>query len=255
MQACFEPEPADTPADALRAAHDALRLQNLGMMTAGMVHDLDSMIRILSGATRVLDRRPELLASDGLELLAAGAAQSLDRARSMISLIAGPGRPAGAEAEDLDVALCLASLERLLRGMTADRIRLELRVSPACSRVNCARRDFQYALLNLVLNARDAMPDGGVLTIEAANHDARGPSASVAITITDTGVGMDAFILARAFEPVFTTKGRGSGGLGLAMVRRFVEDSGGRVIARSSPGIGTSVMLELPATTEPCGSL
>jgi signal transduction histidine kinase len=185
----------------------------------------------------------------------ASAVRSLERAAAVIGLVAGFGRAADADAEDLDIALCLAALERPLRRIIPETIRLELRVSPACSRVTCRRRDFENALLSLVLNARDAMPDGGVLTIEAADRGA-GSSRSVAITVTDTGVGMDAPTLARAFEPFFTTKGGGCGeGLGLAMVRRFAQAAGGGAVARSSPRTGTTVTLELPAAARASGRI
>ena len=254
MQAGFRSDPLETPADALGAGRDALRLEALGLMTAGIVHDLGNMIQVLSSAMSIVNRHPNVRAAEGLEPVVASAVQSLERATAMIGLIAGFGRAGGADTEDLDVALCLAALERLVRWLTATSIRLELRVSPACPRVTCSRRDFENALLNLVLNARDAMPAGGILTIEAAGCGGGVRSSGVAVCVTDTGEGMDAPTLARAFEPFFTTKGGGRGnGLGLAMVRRFAQEAGGGVAARSRPGIGTTVTLELPATAKPFG--
>lgn len=240
------PPAADPQAEALRAGRDALRLEALGLMTAGIVHDLGKMIQVLSSATGILNPHPDLRAADGLEPVVASAVQSLERATAMIGQIAGFGRSGDVDMEDLDVTLCLTALERLVRWITAESIDLELRVSRACPKVTCSRRAFEHAILNLVLNARDAMPAGGNLIIEAA---ASGPRSScVAVCITDTGEGMDAPTLARAFEPFFTTRGGQRGaGLGLAMVRRFAQTAGGGVAARSQPGRGTTVTLQLPA--------
>lgn len=169
-------------------------------------------------------------------------------------MIAGFGRAGDCEAEELDVGLCLAGLERLLGWITAGSIRFDLRVSPYCPRVSCSRRQFENALLNLVLNARDAMPGGGILTIDALASGEADQAGDAIISVTDTGEGMDAYTLSRAFEPFFTTKGDGRGsGLGLAMVRRFTHEAGGGVTARSQPGLGTTVTLTLPAAPRPFG--
>ncbi|MBI1198565.1 MAG: hypothetical protein GC203_11940 [Phenylobacterium sp.] len=250
MQTGFKPEPTDAPSDGLRGERDALRREALGLMTAGMTHDLDQMMRVLSSATRVLDGQSEPRNMESHQPLVAAALRSLDRAAALIGLFAGARRTDGAGVEDLDVALCLAALEPLLQWMAGETIRVDLRVSPACARVACRRRDFETALLHLVLNARDAMPDGGILTIEAADRDGAGASRRVVLSITDTGSGMDAATLSCAFEPFFTTKGGDRGeGLGLAMVRRFAQAAGGGATACSAPRKGTKVTLSLPGTT------
>jgi signal transduction histidine kinase len=255
MQAGFKPESTDTSGDALRAGRDALRREALGLMTAGMAHDLERMIQVLASATRDLDRRLDPHTAEGLQPLAAAAVRSLNRAAALIRLFAGARRTDGAGVEDLDVALCLAALEPLLHCMAGETIRVDLRVSPACPRLACRPRDFETVLLHLLLNARDAMPDGGILTIDAADRDDAGPSRRVVLSVTDTGSGMDDQTLARAFEPFFTTKGGDRGeGLGLAMVRRFAQAAGGGATACSAPRAGTTVTLDLPGVTRPCAS-
>jgi signal transduction histidine kinase len=242
----------DVPADPFRVGRDTLRLEALGLMTAGIVHDLGNMIQVLSSAMSILNRHPDVRAAEGLEPVVSSAVQSLERATAMVGLISGFGRAGHAKTEDLDVALCLAGLERLVRWITADAIRLDMRVSPACPRVTCCRRDFENALLNLVLNARDAMSAGGVLTIEAMGCSDGGQVSGVILNVTDTGDGMDTTTLTHAFEPFFTTKPSGHGnGLGLAMVRRFAHEAAGGVTARSRLGLGTTVTLTLPAAVKP----
>jgi signal transduction histidine kinase len=253
MQAGFTTEDIDLPTDPFRVRRDTLRLEALGLMTAGIVHDLGNMIQVLSSAMSVLNRHPDVRAAEGFEPVVASAVQSLERATAMVGLISGFGRAGRAEAEDLDVALCLAGLERLVRWITTEAIRLDMRVSPACPRVTCSRRDLENALLNLVLNARDAMVAGGTLTIEAAGCSYGGHVCGVILNVTDTGDGMDAATLAHAFEPFFSTKGGHGSGLGLAMVRRFAHEAGGGVTARSRPGFGTTVTLTLPAAAGPFG--
>lgn len=253
MHAEFRTEDVEIPTDLFRAGRDTLRLEALGLMTAGIVHDLGNMIQVLSSAMSILNRHPGVRAAEGLEPVVASAVQSLERATALIGMISGFGRAGECEVEDLDVALCLAGLERLLCWITAGSIRLDLRVSPVCPRVSCSRRHFENALLNLVLNARDAMPAGGVLTIDAMALSEGGQPSEVIINVTDTGEGMDAKTLSRAFEVFFTTKGSRGSGLGLAMVRRFTHEAGGGVTARSQPGLGTTVTLTLPAAPRPFG--
>jgi signal transduction histidine kinase len=241
-------------ADRLAVGRDSLRLEALGLMTAGIVHDLGNIVQVLSSALGMLNRHPDVQAAPALEPVVTSAVQSLEHAKALVGLISGFGRAGRAETEDVDIALCLAGLERLIRWITTETIRLDLRVSPACPRVTCSRRDLENALLNLVLNARDAMSGGGALTIEAEGCSKGGHVCGVVLHVTDTGEGMDAATLAQAFEPFFSTKvnGRGSG-LGLAMVRRFAQEAGGGVTATSRPGFGTTVTLTLPAAAKPFG--
>jgi len=159
----------------------------------------------------------------------------------------------------LGVETVIGNMENVLRRLIGESIRVEVRVSPDLARVRIDGGQLENALLNLAINARDAMPNGGALTIAAANCTISEqtspigvdltPGAYVRISVTDTGVGMSRDTIDHALEPFFTTKPIGQGtGLGLSMVYGFVRQSGGNLKIYSEPGAGTSVQLFLPAT-------
>ena len=150
-------------------------------------------------------------------------------------------------------------MEELFRNTVGPAIRIETRLAPELHPTLCDPNQLENALLNLIINARDAMPDGGSLVIETANSvvaDQQGvpadgtdlpPGGYATLIITDTGAGMTPGTLARAFDPFFTTKPPGRGtGLGLSMVYGFVQQSGGKVFLRSKEGLGTTITLYLP---------
>mgnify|MGYP000932809245 CR=1 FL=1 len=147
--------------------------------------------------------------------------------------------------EDIRLDECLAEMGTLLRYATGPRVRLRLHVGMV-PKVRLNRLGLQNVLVNLAINARDAMPEGGVLAISALL--AEGPETpEVEIVVADTGTGMDRDVLARAFEPRFSTKPTG-GGMGLAGARQFIEAAGGRIAIDSTPRKGTAVTLRLPAS-------
>jgi len=150
--------------------------------------------------------------------------------------------------------------EPVLRGALRGRAELVLRLDPAAGRVTVDRTQFEILLEHLATNARDAMPEGGYLTIETSNVDLRGesaealqvaPGAYVLLSVVDTGLGMDKDTLGHLFEPFFTTKGQGKGiGLGLPVVRGMVRQSRGGISVTSKPGQGTTVRVYLPRVDE-----
>jgi CheY-like chemotaxis protein len=156
------------------------------------------------------------------------------------------------ELRAVDAPALIAGLTGLLERSLGPTVRIETRLGPDLVPIMADPNQLETALVNLAINARDAMPDGGVITIEvsreAAGPDpAAGPGGFIRIAVTDTGEGMDAATLARATEPFFTTKGVGKGtGLGLSMAHGLAEQSGGRLVIHSRPGEGTSVELWLP---------
>jgi signal transduction histidine kinase len=125
------------------------------------------------------------------------------------------------------------------------RFSIDLLLDPDLPQAQCDRQGLQNALLNLVLNARDAMPDGGIISVEAAMS--RGSRPMIRLRVGDRGIGMTQDTMRSAFEPFFTTKGSGLGGFGLPMVRHFFESHGGTVRLESVPAKGTTVILDLPA--------
>jgi signal transduction histidine kinase len=145
------------------------------------------------------------------------------------------------------VAACLGDVEVLLRGHLGPDVRLAAQAPGDLAMVGCDRGRLRDALLNLVFNARDAMPAGGAISIVASNGPRHLGQPEVALHVIDQGIGMAPDTLAVAIEPCFTTKTTGLGGLGLYLVERFVAESGGRLEIVSVPAHGTTVTLRLPA--------
>jgi signal transduction histidine kinase len=230
------------------AERDDLRLTALGLMTAGIVHDVGNMIQVLSSAVSIFEHHPSVDAAPALRPVIADASAALKGATDLVRQISGFARGADEGVQDVDIARCFADLERLLRWVVRDRVSLEIDVTGPLPSVRCLRRNLENAILNLVLNARDAMPAGGVISIAATAAPTEGPAPDIVIKVSDNGAGMPPAIMAKAFDPFFTTKGnlRGSG-LGLAMVRRFAQLAGGSVVLQSTVGRGTEVTLQLPS--------
>lgn len=234
-----------TAQDSKERYRDALRLEALGLMTAGIVHDLGNMIQILSSAIHILERDPHVRETDALQPVVLGAIGSLDSASGMIRQLLGFVRQAPAAEQAIDPTLVLAAMERLFRWICPTGIAIDLHLDPRLPPLLCDRHRLENAVLNLVLNARDAMPSGGALTIKARSVGLS--PCQVEICVTDTGVGMNPTLAKAAFEPLFTTKGGQGTGLGLAMVRQFAQELHGSASLLSVEGKGTSVTLRLPA--------
>ncbi|GLS32552.1 Histidine kinase-, DNA gyrase B-, and HSP90-like ATPase [Mesorhizobium albiziae] len=148
--------------------------------------------------------------------------------------------------EQVSANICLAEVETLIRCVWEPKIHLEVRVGADLPAVQCDRLGLQDALLNLVFNARDAMPDGGLISIEGETV-VEGANVLVELRIEDSGIGMTQETVLRAFEPFFTTKDKGLGGVGLTTVKHLAEQHGGSVDIESTLGSGTTVILRLPA--------
>jgi signal transduction histidine kinase len=216
----------------------------------GVVHDLGNLIQIAASALNLAARRPQAGRDPDLDPILARARTALERAGALVRQTM---RPACEQtivvwrfAELQDVADCLAEIQALIDWVCAPDVRLTIEVADDLPRIRCNRVDLQNALLNLVINARDAMPDGGVVTVSArVAGDCR--LDRVEIRVADDGVGMSPETLQVAFNPYFTTKPEGRGtGLGLAMVKRFAQEAGGQVGIASTLGVGTTVTLHLP---------
>ncbi|MFC5507659.1 MULTISPECIES: hybrid sensor histidine kinase/response regulator [Hyphomicrobiales] len=240
--------------EELRQAH---KMEAVGQLTGGIAHDFNNLLTVVSGNLEMIERR---LTDDRARALlreAQGAAE--DGAKLTAQLLAF-GRKQPLNAKLADVGQLVSRFSDLLRRALGETIELRTIVSGAPGAALVDASQLQNALLNLALNARDAMPRGGRLTVEvsAAKLDADYASmypevrtgSYVLISVTDTGAGMPAEVRQRAFEPFFTTKGVGAGtGLGLSMVYGFTKQSGGHVQIYSEVGQGTSVRLFLPAAS------
>lgn len=217
---------------------------NLEQSQAGVVHDLGNYIQIAASAVHIMARHADVIASDRLGPIVSHAADSLERASALIRR----SRVTNIELDEgVSLEACLRQMGPLLSYALGPDVRLKLLVG-LVPQVRCNPLELQNALLNLALNARDAMPGGGTLSISALSAD--GPeTAEVEITIRDTGIGMSPEILERALEPYFSTKPDAAGhGMGLPGVKAFVEGMGGRLLIESAPYAGTSVILRLPAS-------
>jgi signal transduction histidine kinase len=208
---------------------------------AGLMHDLGNFIQIATSAVRIMATRAEVAASPELETMVSYAADSLEQAGRLVRRSDTPA----ADDEAVSLDSFFAQFAPLLRYAVGADVRIKLLVGTV-PKVLCSATGLQNALLNLALNARDAMPGGGTLTISALVAD--GPEApEVEIVVRDTGIGMSPEVLAQAAHPHFTTKATVSGhGMGLPGVQAFVEQFGGRLLITSAPYAGTSVMLRLP---------
>lgn len=232
--------------DALCDGHPSTRLEALGMMTAGIVHDLGNIIQILSSTVELLDCHPTIKATTSLQPPMRRAVSSVARASTLIAQVLKFARGDRAEQENVDLKQCLMDLKPLLRWIGNNRMRLDIHVDADVPAVVCKRWDLENAILNLALNARDAMPARGTLSITAMPRRNGRIVTEVAVSVSDTGRGMSSQTIARAAEPFFTTKTSAGTGLGLTMVRRFAQEAGGDVILKSRLGVGTTVTLLLP---------
>jgi signal transduction histidine kinase len=224
----------------------ARRLAAIGELAGGVAHDFNNLLTVVIASTDVLRRRVahDEQALDELDQVRQACARATDLARQLQTF----SRQQLVEPTLLDVGEVVEGTERMLRQVVGAGVELLVRLTRPLGGVKIDRGSLEQVLMNLVVNARDAMPDGGKLTIATAEVERDG--AHVMLSVSDDGVGMDAATCARAFEPFFTTKGPGKGtGLGLATVRGIVEQAGGFVEVRSAPGEGTTFAVHLPCAT------
>jgi PAS domain S-box-containing protein len=238
----------------------AERLEAVGRLAGGVAHDFNNLLLvILNYSAFAIEALSAPAASEDDEARARRQAvredveqirQAAERAADLTRELLLFGRGARGPAELLDVNNVVAELEGFLRGVVPESIRLTIMRGPGLLPVRVGRAELEQVVANLVLNARDAMPDGGALDVRVGNVDTDdGPA--VRVTVADAGTGMPAEVAARAFEPFFTTKRRGEGtGLGLATVYGVVTHAGGRVRIDSTPGVGTTVDVDLPAAEQ-----
>jgi PAS domain S-box-containing protein len=231
------------------------RLESIGQLTGGIAHDFNNLLAIIQGNLELIQERVE--GPDLTEMVGEALDAALRGAALTHRLLAFSRRqPLAPIVVELDQLL--REFVVMLRRVLEESIRIELEAAPDLARAEIDPGQLETALLNLAVNARDAMPEGGLLTIGAANgvlplglgeEGSAAPGApAIVLTVTDTGHGMSRAVAARAAEPFFTTKpvGRGTG-LGLSMVYGFAKQSGGHLEIESEPGRGTTIHLFLPA--------
>jgi PAS domain S-box-containing protein len=242
-----------------RAAEARLRqaqkMEAVGQFTGGAAHDFNNLLMAILGSLEILRKRlpndPRLLA------LLDNAMQGAKRGSSLTQRMLAFARRQELKQEPVDLAHLVNNMLELLERSLGPTINIETRFPREAVRVRSDANQLETALLNLAINSRDAMPDGGTITISLAAHSIAGahatglpPGPYACLAVTDTGQGMDEATLGRATEPFFTTKGIGKGtGLGLSMVDGLTGQSGGKLMVQSTPGRGTTVELWFPITT------
>ena len=231
----------DVTADktAQSALLHATRMETVGHLAGGLAHDFNNLLTILLGNLNGL--REALGDRQDLHRFIDPSLNAIRLGADVVRKLVGFSRRPVHESDCVDVAARLRDLTPLLNSVLSSSIRFATDLGPGPLLAHLDRNGFETALINLVINARDAMPDGGTIRVEASRieHDGR---SMIRVSVTDNGSGMDAETLGHAFEPFFTTKPAGTGsGLGLAMIRRIVEDAGGSVRLSSTPGVGTTV--------------
>jgi PAS domain S-box-containing protein len=227
--------------EARNALFQAQKLQALGELTGGIAHDFNNLITVVRGSAEML-KRSDLSEAKRDRYLDA-IVETAERAAALTSHLLAFGRRQALKPQVIDVNVRLDALADVLGRMLGSRIEVRLDLAPDLWRVEVDPAQLESALLNAAINARDAMPDGGTLTLSTANC---GPD-EVCITVADTGEGMAPEIVGRAFEPFFTTKAVGKGtGLGLSQIHGFAAQTGGRAEIASRPGEGTILRLFLP---------
>ena len=252
----------------LVAANDKLRvaakMEAIGRLTGGIAHDFNNMLTVILGNIEGLEDEPTDSA-DTRETLAAIRRAAENAARLTHQLLAFARRQP-LSPEDVDVGRLVVGLDGLLKRTLGEVISLEIHCPTSLWLAHVDPDQLDNAIVNLAINARDAMPAGGRLTIEAANLSVRKPEADpfgeikpgnyVVISVSDTGRGIPKELLGNVFEPFFSTKPHGRGtGLGLSMVYGFINQSGGHAKITSEVGRGTTVRLYLPSSGESRGEL
>jgi len=244
--------------EALRQAEDALRqaqkMEAIGQLTGGIAHDFNNMLGTIVGNIELAHFHLRAGRTDKLSRYLDGALQSASRAATLTHRLLAFARQQNLDPTPTDVNQLVASMYEMISRAVGPAILIDLDLESAWRVTSCDPNQLENALLNLAINARDAMPGGGRLRIRTSDlgralpRQPAGLAASefIRISVSDTGTGMDADTAARAFDPFFTTKPLGQGtGLGLSMVFGFVSQSHGHVSLDTAPGQGTTVHIDL----------
>ena len=239
--------------EARAALFQSQKLQALGELTGGVAHDFNNLMTVIRGSAELLTR-PGLSEEKRVRYLQA-ILDTADRASTLTSHLLAFGRRQALKPEVADLNLRLDAFAEMIARTLGGRFEVGLDLAPSLPPVEVDLAQLETALLNAAFNARDAMPEGGTLTLATRHLPGEGEDGGkVMVEIADTGSGMSAEVLDRAFEPFFTTKPVGEGtGLGLSQIHGFAAQAGGRAEIRSDPGKGTAVRIILPATEKAFG--
>lgn len=238
--------------------HQAQKMEAIGQLTGGLAHDFNNLLTIIMGNLQLLEGK-----LDGDEKAVKRANEALDAARKGSDLtrqLLAFARKQDLEPREVEINDLVTGMEALISRTLGENVELKVDVAAGAPKVLIDPSQFESSILNLAINARDAMPNGGLLTIEtqlvyldqeyAEKHPEVAQGHHVMVAISDTGIGMSPELLEKVFHPFFTTKENGKGtGLGLSMVYGFIKQSGGHISIYSEVGHGTSVKMYLPRKT------
>ena len=242
-----------------RALHQSQKMEAIGQLTGGVAHDFNNLLQVISGNLQLLNE--DVADNDRAKRRVANAMAGVARGSKLSSQLLAFGRRQPLEPEVVNPGKLIRDMDDLLRHTLGEAIEIETIISGGLWNSSIDRTNLENAILNLAINARDAMDGRGRLTIEAGNaylddqyvqrqHEVK-PGQYVLIAVTDTGCGVPPDLIEKVFEPFFSTKSEGSGtGLGLSMVYGFVKQSGGHVKLYSEVGHGTTVKIYLPRSME-----
>lgn len=263
VQADLETRVAERTSELMKA-HDQMRqvqkMEAIGTLAGGVAHDFNNLLTVICGCTDMLlaEGLQHEEATDLLQQVHASGIRAAALTRQLLAF----SRQQVLDPRLIDVNVMVADADKLLQRLIGEDVSLITRLQPALPRIKADPGQIEQIVLNLAVNARDAMPQGGQLTIETSTvtlaeapgtaHQRIPPGDYVVMTVTDTGIGMDEATRARIFEPFFTTKGVGKGtGLGLSSVFGIVKQSGGHIWVYSEVGSGTSFKIYLPVAAGP----
>ena len=232
----------------------AQKMEAVGRLAGGVAHDFNNLLMVINGYTEVL--LEQLEQGGAMHQKVQSIQQAADRAATLTRQLLAFSRKQLLELKVVDVNTVIREMERLLRPLIGENIELVTRLSPEAGRTRADAGQLEQVIMNLVVNAKDAMPEGGKITLQSSSvtvrdnlHEQRFilPGPYVVISVSDTGHGMDKETQSRIFEPFFTTKEKGKGtGLGLSTVYGIVKQSNGYVYPQSDPGSGTTFYIYLP---------
>jgi PAS domain S-box-containing protein len=233
------------------ALFQAQKMESIGQLTGGIAHDFNNLLSVLASGLEILSMQRGHADAKTLDSMR----RAIDRGATLTQQLLAFARQQPLQPETRNVNRLINGFESVLRRAGNSSIAFSFKLDPHVRNTVIDAARFESALLNLVVNARDAMPEGGSLEVATANVSlAEGELDNLAagdyvrLTVTDTGTGMDAETVARAFEPFYTTKEVGKGtGLGLSQVYGFIKQSGGEITIRSKPGEGSTIAIYLPA--------
>jgi signal transduction histidine kinase len=234
----------------------ALKMEAVGQLTGGLAHDFNNILAVISGSIELLQRHLQDGDVARIDRYATSALTACNRGAALTHRLLAFARRQTLDPTLVSLTELVLGMETMLQRAVGPGVSITTDLPASTGMTQCDPNQLENAILNLAINARDAMPDGGQLSIttanlqlDEANAALRGmaPGRYVTLSVSDTGTGMPASVLARAFDPFFTTKPPGKGtGLGLSMIYGFAKQSGGAVTIQSKEGAGTTVSLLLP---------